>query len=56
MMVNIEDDTSSNSSTTPSLGDNIPRDQPYDESKPDRGYPSATSTPGTVKGVTTKDV
>ncbi|KAK3104207.1 hypothetical protein FSP39_025312, partial [Pinctada imbricata] len=45
MMINAEDDTSSTSSTTPSLGENAQRDQQYDDNKPDRSFPSATSTP-----------
>ncbi|XP_048780040.1 liprin-beta-1-like isoform X2 [Ostrea edulis] len=46
MILNAEDDTSSTSSTTPSLSDNVPRDQQSEDGK-ERPYPnpSATSTP-----------
>ncbi|XP_062591155.1 liprin-beta-1-like isoform X2 [Saccostrea cucullata] len=46
MILNAEDDTSSTSSTTPSINDNVPRDQQCEEGK-ERPYPnpSATSTP-----------
>lgn len=42
MIVNAEDDTSSTSSTTPSVSDSVPRDQ---HDGYDRHHPSATSTP-----------
>ncbi|XP_019920798.3 liprin-beta-1 isoform X7 [Magallana gigas] len=47
MILNAEDDTSSTSSNTPSLSDNIPRDQHQSEEGRERPYPnpSATSTP-----------
>nr|XP_022303538.1 liprin-beta-1-like isoform X5 [Crassostrea virginica] len=46
MILNAEDDTSSTSSTTPSLSDNMARDQQSEEGR-ERPYPnpSATSTP-----------
>ncbi|XP_033753003.1 liprin-beta-1-like isoform X3 [Pecten maximus] len=42
MIINAEDDTSSTSSTTPSVSDSVPRDQ---HDGYDRHHPSATSTP-----------